>query len=77
MHDDGYPVPPGASIYELVWIKLDDVTDAIMSGQTDDRTVGRGLGLATALAIFTNPYNPDPKAIRKEAKRRWAERKDD
>lgn len=34
---------------------------------------GEALGLATAIAIMTNPYAPNVDAVRKEAARRWTD----
>lgn len=64
----------GPSINELAWQRMDELTDKVMSGQDDDKTVGRAIGVSEILAIFTNPYRPNAKAIRTEAKRRWLEK---
>jgi len=64
----------GPSLHMLLWQKMDQVTDKIMRGDKSEKTVGKGIGISQCLAIFTNPYNPDPKAIRADAKKRWSER---
>lgn len=69
----------GPSLRELVFRKLDEVMDWLMETEQEggdelDQKVGEARGLATALAIFTNPYNPSVDAIRAEAMDRWEAR---
>lgn len=64
----------GPSIQEQVWERLDRITEKVMEGDDSDKVVGIGVGLSVALAIFANPYDPNPRAIRAEAKRRYRER---
>lgn len=64
----------GPSIQEQVWERLDRITEKVMEGDDSDKVVGIGVGLSVALAIFSNPYDPNPRAIRAEAKRRYRER---
>ena len=63
----------GPSLLEMVWEKLDEETRKIMEDESTERVLGRAFAFAEVIAIFTNPYNPDAKAIRAEAKRRYQE----
>lgn len=69
----------GLSIAQMIWSELDDVVDAIQKRiergkEPLKRDAGVALGLATALAILTNPYAYDVDAIREEAMERWEAR---
>lgn len=64
----------GPSILETAWERLDRITERVLEGEDDDKLVGVGVGLSIAIAIFVNPADPDPRAIRSEAKRRYRER---
>lgn len=64
----------GKPLYHLLWDRMDAATDRVMGGKASEREIGKALGLAEALAVFTNPYTPNPKAIREQAKDRWKER---
>lgn len=64
----------GPSILETAWKHLDAATDAAMEPDADARVKGEATGMSTIVAIFLNPASPDPKAVRKEAKRRFRER---
>lgn len=66
----------GPSIYEMMWERMDALTEKMMEGEPSDIIKGRALELSDTLAVFTNPYDPDPKAIRAEAKRRYRERQE-
>lgn len=66
----------GPTLHELLWEKMEQATDKVMGGNASEKDIGRALGISEALALFTNPYAPKPKAIREEAKRRWRERQD-
>lgn len=66
----------GPTLHELLWEKMEEATDKVMSGGATDKEIGRALGISEALALFTNPYSPKPKAIREEAKRRWRGKQD-
>lgn len=75
--------PPGSftgpSIRELTFQKLDEVMDRLMDARLDGQDplqadIHEAKGLATALAIFSNPYNPNIDAIRAEAVERWEAR---
>lgn len=63
----------GPSIFEMLWERMDSLTEKMMEGNASDVLKGRALELSDTLAVFTNPYDPDPKAIRAEAKRRYRE----
>lgn len=71
----------GPSLRELVFQRLDVVTDRLMdmrdAGLSDREMVGEAKGLADALAIFTNPYQPNIDAIRVEAMERREARQAD
>jgi hypothetical protein len=64
----------GPSLLEMLWERMDRITAKILEGDNSDKTVGKAIGLSEALAIFTNPYDPKPKAIRTEAKDRYVNR---
>lgn len=72
----------GKSILELIWEKLDAVYAELVTEEvardpmSAEASVLRGeaLGLASALAIITNPYSPNLDAIRAEAKARWEDK---
>lgn len=66
----------GPSIIELAWEQMDEATAAVMEGDNSDKAKGRAIGMSQIIAIFVNPYDPKPKAIRTEAKRRWHERQE-
>lgn len=54
----GHSVPRGKSLYEIMW-------DHLMAA--DDRTRP---GLAEAIAVFINPYQPNLDVVREEYLRR-------
>lgn len=69
----------GPSLRELAFKELDAVMDRLMDATLDEQPIsptdrGEAKGLAIALAIFTNPYNPNVDAIRAEAMERWEAR---
>ena len=75
--------PPGTftgpTLRELVFKELDAVMDRLMDATLDEQPIsptdrGEAKGLATALAIFSNPYNPSVDAVRAEALERWEAR---
>lgn len=64
----------GKSIIQMLWDELDTVVCRIMSGDgaaEDGRDPGRAEGIATSIAIMTNPYQPSLDAIREEAMSRY------
>jgi hypothetical protein len=74
----------GKSIIEMIWDELMQVYSRIMLSKQyvesgDQRAedfhavqdIGEAIGLATALSLLLNPYNPDIDAIREEAAQRW------
>lgn len=63
----------GPSIFEMLWERMDALTEKMVEGNASDIIKGRALELSDTLAVFTNPYDPNPKAIREEAKRRYRE----
>ncbi len=64
----------GPSILETALNRLDEATDAAMEPDATDRVKGEATGMSAIVAIFLNPTNPDPKSVRREAKRRYRER---
>ena len=69
----------GGSIRHMLWSELDDVVDAIQKRVAKGkeplkRDAGMALGLATAIAIMTNPYAYDVDEVRGEAMERWEAR---
>lgn len=79
----GFPVPPGPSIIDLIWEELLEATAEAIRTAKRAEMLGEGeglteamesrgvcLGLATALAIMINPYDPDVDEIRREVMRR-------
>lgn len=61
----------GGSIRDTIWQQLDEVTMRLMDGMPEPDDKGRAQGLAMALAIFRNPYDPPLDAIRDEAVERY------
>lgn len=63
----------GKSIEELIWERLDAVVDRLKKGggTVGDYEKGEAIGLATALAIISNPYIVNIDAVRGEAVSRW------
>lgn len=77
----------GKSILEMLWEKLDSRLEQLMAdgephpdglpnyGRAEFAEWGRQQGrceeLAFAIALMTNPYEPDLPAIKEEAMRRW------
>jgi hypothetical protein len=59
----------GMSILEMLWEQLEnnytDLKEATGRGERF-RLMGVCAGLATAIAIMTNPYSPDEDAVRRE-----------
>lgn len=83
-------IPPGPSIIEKVWAELDAETNTLMAirGEchfeteeeqelAEEAQRGLCLGIAKALAIVLNPYEPDVDEIRREAMRRYKTRGND
>lgn len=75
-----YEVAPGPSIIDLIWQELDEsyaelmkLMGSKMPGPADaiQQLRGRCAGLAVAIAIMRNPYDPDDDVIRLEAQERW------
>lgn len=62
------------SLIEKIWEELDVEMVGLMIDPDDERSKGMALGLATALAILTNGYDPDIDAIRAQAYERWEAR---
>jgi hypothetical protein len=87
---EGFRIPPGPSIIEKLWAELDIHTGKMMEIRTAIAKAGFGeepfsdgevqgqrgycLGLAKALAMLHNPYDPNIGEIREEAMRRWREK---
>lgn len=78
---DGYKAPQGPSIIDLIWEELDESYAELMALHakgigSEDYTIlrGRCAGLAVAIAIMRNPYDPDDDTIREEAAERHASR---
>lgn len=79
----GSGMPPGTftgpSLRELVFERLDARVTVLLDARLDAQPIPEqerheATGLAIALAIFTDPYNPDVDAIRAEAMERWEAR---
>lgn len=81
---EGYVVPAGPSIIEKLWeglvesigeaFRLHDRAALLGEGEglsAADEQRGVCLGLATALSIILNPYDPDVNEVRREAMRRY------
>ena len=75
--DRAYPVPAGPSIIEMIWSRLVEETSSLLDldgwGTADAvkcRQIGKCLGLAEALSILLNPYNPNIEEVRTEVMRR-------
>lgn len=63
----------GKSIVGMLEDELDTIVERIMNGAeaADGRDPGRAEGIATALAVFFNPYRPDLDAVRQAAMDRY------
>lgn len=66
-------VNAGRSIIEIIWEEMDAVYARLMAGDgaraKGDK--GRAAGLAYALAVMYNPYEPNVEAVREAAHARW------
>ena len=69
------PEYAGPSIIETLWTELMTITERLLTGQEaeDGRDQGRAEGVAYALAVMHNPYQPSLPEIRREVMRRWHE----
>jgi hypothetical protein len=72
----------GGSIIQMMWLELDEAVDRIQKRVAKGKDplkadVGEARGLATAIAILTNPYAYDVDAVREEAMQRWDARNPD
>lgn len=83
---DGFRVPPGPSILEMLWARMDEQLEELLRAnqvrydRSEDglnnydieaaTATGHCLGIAECIAIMTNPYDPDVDAVRAEAMRR-------
>lgn len=71
----------GPSLRELLWREMDNQLGKLLAIQEEESPEivaaqrGHCLGLAKALAIFINPYDPNVDAIRREAMERWEEQR--
>lgn len=61
----------GPSILETSMALLDEATAAVMEGDSSDKAKGRVIGMSQIIAVFLDPYNPRPKAVREAAKAHW------
>lgn len=63
----------GKSIVGMLETELDTIVERIMNGAeaADGRDPGRAEGIATALAVFFNPYRPDLDSVRQAAMDRY------
>lgn len=66
----------GRSILEMLWKELDFQLCKLMALAYETQEQGSAqqghcLGLAKAIAIMTNPYDPDVDEIRREAMKRY------
>jgi hypothetical protein len=78
----GFTVPPGPTIVEKLWAELLQQMGKLNSGLSEGRDDfdssgqrGMCLGLAKALSILLNPYDPDVYEVRREAMRRYRTRR--
>jgi hypothetical protein len=79
MANDGYVVPAGKSILEILWEDLMATLDTLMNSEDlviDDpdlnRTKGRAEGVAWSIAVMTHsPRTPDINLIKAEAMEKW------
>lgn len=67
----------GHSAREQMWAKLDEITSGLMGRTLEDMKEGRAEAatIAWCLALLDNPGSPDVSAVRKEAMKRWKEKK--
>lgn len=75
IHEALHPTA-GGSTREMVMMELDEVVDRIQRRVAKGKTpkavdVGLARGLATAVAIMTNPYAYDVDSVREEAMERF------
>lgn len=67
----------GKSVLDLLWEHLDDFVDAVqepVNEEEADLSKGRAHGMAVAIALVTNPYDPDVDEVKAQAMERWADR---
>lgn len=68
------PRTHGPSILERLWTLLDGmVAEAYRYESAPPELAGEIKGVISCIAIMTNPYSPNNKAIKKEAIRRYRE----
>lgn len=70
--EQGHAVPHGPSIIETLNGLLDEAYDDLVKarygrGKAEDRSSGIVAGLAMAIAIMINPYEPNEDAVMAEA----------
>lgn len=61
----------GPSLFDMMWHRLDEYVDKLKAGTADEGDEIRAEELANIIAIFTNPYGPNLKEVRRESTRRW------
>lgn len=64
----------GPSLYDMMWERLDGYVDALKGGTAEEGDSIRAEELCHILAIFTNPYSPNFKGVRRESTARWKQR---
>lgn len=67
-------VNAGPSLYEMMWARLDGYVDALKAGTAEEGDNIRAEELCHIIAVFTNPYAPNFKEVRRESTRRWKAR---
>jgi hypothetical protein len=84
---EGYQVPPGPSILDKLWDEMVFQISKMYAANAETERApgdvrkeadaraqqGHCLGLAKAIAIILNPYDPDINEVRREAMRRYRE----
>lgn len=73
--DAGGQACGGKTILEMLWEELDSVMERLMTGAVaeDGRDPGRAEGIAYAIALMQNPYQPNIDHVRMQAMARWEE----
>lgn len=61
----------GRSIFEMLWAEMDAAYAALLETPDKKKLQGQVRGLATAIALMTNPYAPSVEAVAEEAQARW------
>ncbi len=63
----------GRTILELLWEEMMAVYERLVTGQAAEHDVGIAQGIAYAIAVMQNPYQPNIDNVREQAAQKWEE----